>query len=71
MTTPLCPAGTAFWAVGNKRSTELDVLKVVAALFTASMFMGAEQYLAYGCHTRTTHNVSSVRTPLWLRQAAD
>lgn len=33
-------AGTAFWAVGNKRTTELDVLKVVAALFTASMFLG-------------------------------
>jgi hypothetical protein len=33
-------SGTAFWAVGNKRSTELDVLKVVAALFTAAMFLG-------------------------------
>ena len=66
VTKPLCPVGTAFWAVGNKRSTELDVLKVVAALFTASMFMGAEQCLAYGRCNRTVHSVSIVRTPLWL-----
>ena len=50
--TTLCSAGTAFWAVGNKRSTELDVLKVVAALFTASMFMGAEHHRATGCCIR-------------------
>ena len=50
--TTLCSAGTAFWAVGNKRSTELDVLKVVAALFTASMFMGAEPNSATGCCVR-------------------